>query len=126
MILLIQILTLMNKNYFGGNMAAKKKMEGVELANDIMLNELAAFMVSKKCYGKLMPKELQMVQAKKDVLNKNGKLRKFLAINHIFTKYDLAFKCDSSWKFFDFTKVVQAYRTQVIKKSFAHRADECK
>lgn len=107
-------------------MAAKKKMEGVELANDIMLNELAAFMVSKKYYGKLMPKELQMVQAKKDVLNKNGKLRKLLAVSHVFTKYDLALKCNSTWLFDDFTKVVQAYRTQVIKKSFAHRADECK
>ena len=107
-------------------MAAKKQLEGVELANDIMLNELTAFVVSKKYYGKLMPKELQEMQAKKDILNKNGKLRRILTENKIMTKYDMAFYCKSSWLFGDFTKVVQAYRTQVIKKSFAHRADECK
>ena len=107
-------------------MAAKKQLEGVELANDIMLHELADFIVDKKYYNQVMPKELQKMQAKKDILNKNGKLRRILTENKIMTKYDMAFYCKSSWLFGDFTKVVQAYRAQVIKKSFAHRADECK
>lgn len=107
-------------------MATKKQLEGVELANDIMLKELAAFMVSKKYYGKLMPKELQEMQAKKDVLNKNGKLRRLLTEQSIMTKFDLAINCTSTRTFGDFTKVVQDYRKQVIKKSFSHRADECK
>lgn len=107
-------------------MAAKKQLEGVELANDIMLHELADFIVDKKYYNQLMPKELQKMQAKKDILNKNGKLRRLLTEQSIITKYDLAFNCTSTRTFGDFTKVVQAYRKQVIKKSFAHRADECK
>lgn len=107
-------------------MATKKKLDGVELANDIMLKDLADFVVSKKYYGKVLPKELQMVQAKKDILNKNGKLRRKLIENKIFTRYDLALYCESTWRFGDFTEIVQEYRRHVIEKSFMHRINECK
>lgn len=105
-------------------MAAKKQLEGVELANDIMLKDLYKFLLLKEFYGK--ENAITELKARKDVLYKNGKLRRILAENKIFTKYDMALYCKSDWKFGDFTKIVQAYRKQVIKKSFSHRAAECK
>ena len=108
---------------------ATKKLEGVALANDIMLKEIAEFLVSKKFYGKLMPKELQEAAAKKDI-SKRGKLYKMLEKEGIVTKYDLALNVApanlNTATFGDFAKVMQQYRAQVIKKSFQHRKDECK
>ena len=109
-------------------MSIKKVLEGVELANDIMLKDLAAFLVSKKYYGKLIPKELQEVQAKKDILNKNGKLRKLLEKEGIKTRFDIVLNhTDACFDDFgDFAKIMKQYRANVIKKAFMHRKDECK
>ena len=120
---------IVNKLFFGGNdMAAKKNLEGVELANDIMLNDLAAFLVSKKYYGKLLVKELQESGAKKDILLKSGKLRKLLEKEGIKTRFDIALNhTDSCFdNFGDFAKIMKQYRAHVIKKAFQHRKDECK
>lgn len=107
---------------------AKKQLEGVELANDIMLKDLAAFMVSKKFYGKAMPVVLQEAAAKKDILMKSGKLRKLLEADGIKTRYDIAMnRKDGSFDAFDsFAKIMKQYRAYVIKKAFQHRKEECK
>ena len=108
---------------------ATKKLEGVELANDIMLKEIAAFLVVKKFFGKEVSDEEQMKLAKKTVA-KRGALYKMLADEGIQTKYDLALNIApanlNSNTFGIFAKVIQQYRAQVIKKSFQHRKDECK
>lgn len=107
---------------------AKKQLTGVELANDIMLKDLAAFMVSKKFYGKSMPNVLQEAAAKKDVLMKSGKLRKMLEQSEIKTRYDIALNCrDGNFDAYGaFAKIMKQYRANVIKKAFQHRKDECK
>jgi len=111
---------------------AKKKteqLEGLELANDYMLKELAAFLVSKKFYGKELPKEEQEKKAKFDI-SKRGKLRKILDNLGILTKFDLAINTVHSninaAVFSEYAKIIQQYRAQVVKKSFQHRKDECK
>ena len=106
-----------------------KKLKGVALANDIMLKEIAAFLVSKKFYGKELTAEEQQKKAAFDI-SKRGKLRKMLDEAKIFTKFDLAINTvhtNLNTATFDiYAKVMQQYRAQVIKKSFAHRKDECK
>lgn len=108
---------------------ATKKLEGVALANDIMLKKIAAFLVSKKFYGKEMPKEEQEKKAAFDI-SKRGKLYKMLASEGIMTNFDLALNVApanlNTATFGDYAKVMQQYRAQVIKKSFQHRKDECK
>ena len=108
---------------------ATKKLEGVELANDIFLKEIAAFLVAKKFYGKDVPAEEQEKKAKFDI-SKRGKLRKMLDDSRIFTKFDLALntaKTNINAGVFDiYAKAVQQYRANMIKKVFAHRKDECK
>lgn len=108
-------------------MAAKKKLEGVELANDIMLKEIAAFLVSKKFYGKEIAKEEQEKKAAIDI-SKRGKLYKFLEKEGIKTKFDLAVTHrDGCLENFDiYAKVMKQYRAQVVKKSFGHRLEDCK
>lgn len=106
-----------------------KKLEGIALANDIMLKELAAFMAAKKFYGKEVSAEEQQKKAAFDI-SKRGKLYKMLAAEGIVTKYDLALNIApanlNTATFGDYAKIVQQYRAQVIKKSFQHRKDECK
>ena len=105
-----------------------KKLEGIALANDIMLKELAAFMAAKKFYGKEVSAEEQKKKAAFDI-SKRGKLYKMLAAEGIVTKYDLALVVPANLNtatFGDYAKIVQQYRAQVIKKSFQHRKDECK
>ena len=108
---------------------AKKKLEGVELANDIMLKEIAAFLVEKKFYGKDLSEEEQQKKAAFDI-SKRGALRKILIDQNILTKFDLAVniaKTNINTAIFgDYAKAIQQYRARVIKKSFEHRKDECK
>ena len=106
---------------------AKKQLTGVELANDIMLKDLAAFMVSKKFYGKSMPNVLQEAAAKKDILMKSGKLRKMLDQAEIKTRYDIALgRTDAQMELFGvYGKIMKQFRNQIIKKSFQHRKNEC-
>ena len=106
-----------------------KKLEGIALANDIMLKEIAAFLVEKKFYGKDVPVEDRKKKAAFDI-SKRGKLRKMLDNEGIVTKYDLALNVAhtnlNAATFDIYAKVMQQYRARVIKKSFAHRKDECK
>ena len=106
-----------------------KKLEGIELANDYMLKSIAAFMVSKKFYGKDMPKEEQEKKAAFDI-SKRGKLYKMLVNQSITTDYDLALNTApanlNTVTFGDYAKIMQQYRAQLIKKAFQHRKDECK
>lgn len=106
-----------------------KKLEGIALANNIMLKELAAFMAAKKFYGKEVSAEEQQKKAAFDI-SKRGKLYKMLTAEGIVTKYDLALNVAqanlNTATFGDYAKIIQQYRAQVIKKSFQHRKDECK
>ena len=106
---------------------AKKQLTGVELANDIMLKDLAAFMVSKKFYGKSMPNVLQEAAAKKDILMKSGKLRKMLEQSEIKTRYAIVFKLTDTQmdRFGLYSKIMKQFRNQIIKKSFQHCKKEC-
>lgn len=108
---------------------AKKKLEGIELANDIMLKELAAFLVEKSFYGKDLSEEEQKKKAAFDI-SKRGALRKILDNAGIITKFDLAINTVktniNTATFGDYAKAVQQYRARVVKKSFQHRKDECK
>ena len=107
-------------------MAAKKQLEGVELANDIMLKGIYKFLLLKEFYGK--ENAITELKVRKDVLYKNGKLRKMLDNVGIKTHFDLALNITAKDldNFGDFAPCLKKYRTQVIKKSFAHRAGECK
>ena len=106
-----------------------KKLEGIALANDIMLKELAAFMAAKKFYGKEIAPEEQKKKAAFDI-SKRGKLRKMLDTAGILTKFNLAIDTVhaniNKAEFGDYAKIIQQYRAQMIKKSFQHRKDECK
>ena len=104
-----------------------KKLEGIALANEYMLKSIAAFLVSKKFYGKEMPKEEQEKKASFDI-SKRGKLRKLLDASKTFTNYDLAVDRSSEQMgiFEEYEKIMKQYRAQVIKKAFQHRKDECK
>ena len=108
---------------------AKKKLEGVELANDIMLKDLAKFMVTKKFYGKEVPAEEQEKKALFDI-SRRGKLRKLLDGAMLKTRFDLALNMVpaniNTVEFGEYAKILQQFRAQVIKKSFQHRKDECK
>jgi len=110
---------------------AKKveKQEGVELANTYMLKKIAAFLTSKKFYGKELPDAEQMKKAAFDI-SKRGKLYKMLTAAGIRTHFDLTVGTEKTnineASFGIYAKIIQQYRAQVIKKSFAHRKDECK
>ena len=108
---------------------AKKKLEGTELANEIMLKDLAKFLVSKKFYGKELSAEEQEKKALFDI-SKRGKLRKMLDSACVKTRFDLALNMANgnlnTVEFGEYVKVMQQFRAQIIKKSFQHRKDECK
>ena len=106
---------------------AKKKLEGIEFANDRMLKGIAAFLVAKKFYGKELSVEEQEKKAAFDI-SKRGKLRKLLDASKTFTNYDLVIGRSSEQMnlFEEYGKMIKQYRAQVIKKAFQHRKDECK
>lgn len=109
-------------------MAKKKQLEGVELANEIMLKDIASFLVAKKFYGKAVDNADAEELARHDVLLKTGRLYKLLVKEGIKTRFDIALgHKDNCFENFDiFAKIMKQYRAQVIKKSFQHRKDECK
>ena len=111
---------------------AKKQIEGVELANKVMLESLAAFLVKRGYYlndgQKVLSFEEQTNKAKFDI-SKRGKLYKLLEKAGVKTRYDIAFNFrekNSMSVFEDYEKIMKMYRTEVIKQSFKHRKDECK
>ena len=69
---------------------AAKKVDGVELANEIMLKDLEGFLVKKKFYtdnsNKPLPQADQAKKAKFDI-SKRGKLRKVLDEKEIKTRF---------------------------------------
>lgn len=105
----------------------KKQLTGVEIANTVMLKEIAYFLANKKFYGKDMPKEEQEKKAAFDV-SKKGELYKLLEKAGIHTKYEMAIEHAGAEldAFGDYAKVMKAYRTAMIRKFFSHRKDECK
>ncbi len=108
-------------------MAKKKQLDGVELANEIMLTEIANMLVEQNWYGKALLKELQEVAARKEIA-KRGKLRKCLDTAGIKTKFDLAIgtkDVDMDAIFGNFASLMRVYRFRVIKQSFSHRVNEC-
>ena len=106
---------------------ATKKLEGVALANKMMLKEIEDFLVEKKFYGKELSEEEQRKKAAFE-LTKRGALRKMLDEAEIFTKFDLAIERTTAQmkEFGPFSKIMDQYRKRVINKSFKHRKDECK
>lgn len=106
-----------------------KKIEGVELANYILLNRIANFLALKKFYGKDLSEEEQMKKAKFDI-SKRGKLYKMLENAGIRTEFDMAINSAKAnfneLTFGDYAKIMQTYRAQVIRKWFSHRKDDCK
>ena len=104
---------------------AAKKVDGVELANEIMLKDLEGFLVKKKFYtdnsNKPLPQADQAKKAKFDI-SKRGKLRKVLDEKEIKTRYDFAMNCtDDTFTMLTFglyAPILVAYRKLVISQSF--------
>lgn len=108
---------------------AKKRMEGVEVANKIMLDDLGAFLVKRGFY--LNPGGAHVDQSKKAKfdISKRGKLYKMLEEAGVKTRYDVAFKLKEKTSFHifgEYAMIMKQYRNEVIKQSFKHRKDELK
>lgn len=122
---ILEILT----DIFGGFNSDKKTelIEGVELANNIMLKDIYAFLLVTGFYGE--ENAITEFKARKDVLYKNGKLRKMFDRAGIKTRYDLAINTksiDIDILFGEFSEMIKRYRALVIEKRFSHRLSECK